>query len=270
VEGSFMLTTLALLATLPLSAGQPNGLTLSGAAVTHGLLGPVRADARFLPGDTVSVAFDIEGLTFGPDGKAAYTTVTELTDAAGKTLFRSPAREQEVVNALGGNRLPAGAHADLGLGQAPGEYTLKVTVTDKASGQSQSLAQKFTVLPAAFGLVGLSATADRAGEVPAGPAGAGQTLWLGAAVVGFRTGQDQQPKVELALRVLDEAGKPTLPAPFTGRFENGVPAGATALPVQFALSLTRPGKFTLELKATDLLSGGSATATYPLTVLPAR
>jgi hypothetical protein len=40
--------------------------------------------------------------------------------------------------------------------------------------------------------------------------------------------------------------------------------------VQFALSLSRPGKFTLELKATDQVSGQSATVTYPLTVLPAR
>jgi len=126
------------------------------------------------------------------------------------------------------------------------------------------------VAPKAFGLVGLAATADQDGAVPAGPAGAGQTLWLNAAVVQFRAGQDQQPKVELALRLLDDTGKPTLAAPITGRFEGGVPPGATALPVQFPLYLTRTGKFTVELKATDLVSGESATATYPLTVVPAR
>jgi hypothetical protein len=220
-----MLAALAVLTSLTLAPGQGDGLALAGARLTHGLLGPDRADARFLPGDAVFLTFDIDGLTFGPDGKAAYATATELTDATGKTLFRSPARDQEAVNPLGGSRLPACARADLSLEQAPGDYTLKVTVTDKASRKSQSLAQTFTVTPKAFGLVGLSATADQDGLIPAGLVGPGETVWFNAAVVQVRPGPDRQPKVALALRVLDESGKPTLAAPFTGQIEGGSPAG---------------------------------------------
>jgi hypothetical protein len=72
--------------------------------------------------------------------------------------------------------------------------------------------------------------------------------------------------VALALRVLDEQGQPTLPSPFTGTLGGDTPAGARALPLRFQLSLNRPGKFTVELTATDQSSGQSATQKLPLTV----
>jgi hypothetical protein len=265
-----MLAALAVLTSLTLAPGQGDGLALAGARLTHGLLGPDRADARFLPGDAVFLTFDIDGLTFGPDGKAAYATATELTDAAGQVIFHAPPRDQAVTLALGGHSLPAYARADLSLEQPPGDYALTVTVTDKASGKSQTLTRKFQVLPQAFGLVGLAATADRDGTLPACPPAVGATLWLAAGAVNFRRGGTGQPKLALRLRVLDEQGQPTLPTPFTGRMDRDVPASATALPVQFALALTRPGTFTVELTATDELAGQTATVRYPLVVRPAR
>jgi hypothetical protein len=265
-----MLTALVLLAAVPLAPSQGDGPALTGARLTYGLLGPTRPDNKLLPGDVLHLTFDIEGLTVSPDGKAAYAVATDLADATGKTLFRQPPRDEDVLLALGGNRLPAYARVDLSLEQSPGEYMLTVSVTDKANGKGQKLTKRFQVQPKAFGLVGLSATADRDGTVPMGPAGLGATLWLNAAAVNFGGGPGGQPKVAVSLRVLDESGKPTLPTPFTGRIDSGVPAGATALPVQFALSLTRPGKFTVELTATDETAGKSATVSFPLAVLAAR
>ena len=54
-------------------------------------------------------------------------------------LFRQPARDQETIAALGGGHLPAFAQVDVGLDQSPGDYKVKVTVTDRATDKSASL-----------------------------------------------------------------------------------------------------------------------------------
>ena len=40
--------------------------------------------------------------------------------------------------------------------------------------------------------------------------------------------------------------------------------------MQFLLDLNRPGKFTVELKATDKVSGDAATVSFPFTVLKTK
>jgi hypothetical protein len=265
-----MMTALALLATLQLAPGQTGDLTLSGTRLTHGILGPQRIDSKFLPGDRLVVSFTIDGITSDGQGKVHYSVSLEVADAGGKVIFRQPpGRELEAINALGGSRLPAYAQVDIGLHQPPGEYTLKVLVGDRTNRKSATLTQKFTVLPPAFGLVQLSASGDAENEVPTGPLGEGQTVWLNALVVGFgRNNATKQPNVALELRVMDEMGKPTMPKPFSGAVNKDVPANATSLPIQFLLPLNRSGKFAVELKATDQVTGKSATQTFPLTVHP--
>ena len=46
-----MLSTLALVTLMMVPLGQADGLTLSGVRLTHGVLGPARADNKLLPGD---------------------------------------------------------------------------------------------------------------------------------------------------------------------------------------------------------------------------
>jgi hypothetical protein len=262
-----MLMTLPLLATLSLAPGQAGGLTLTEPRLTHGQLGPARGGAKFLPGDTLFLAFDIEGISADADGKAAYSVATEVTDAGGKSVFRQPPQQSEAVLALGGSQLPAYARVAIGQQQAAGEYAVKVTITDLAGKKSQSLTQKFEVLPPDFGLVRLATSGDPQGEVPAGLPCPGESLWVSGAVVGFqRGGAAKQPNVTLELRVLDADGKPTLARPFGGTINKDVPANDTALPVQFHVGLNRPGKFTVEVKATDALAGKTVTQTFPLTV----
>jgi hypothetical protein len=266
-----MLMTLPLVAALCLAPSQAGGLTLADARVTHGLLGPTRKDTRFLPGDSLFLAFTIRGITADANGKVLYSIGTEVTDAAGKAVFRQPPQDREAINALGGDQLPAFAQVAVGQQQPAGEYTLKATVTDRANKQSQSLTQKFEVLRPDFGLVRLSGTSDAEGQVPAGILCAGGSLWVNGAVVGFqRGGAAQQPNVSLELRVLDENGKPTMAKPFAGTIDKDVPANDTALPIQFLVSLNRPGKFTLEVKATDKVASKTATQSFPITVYAAR
>src|SRR5687767_13084615 len=142
-----MLTNLGLVTALTLALGQAGPLTLTDVRLTHGVLGPTRTEAKLLPGDNLVVAFDLDGVTTDPEGKVQYTTAIEVTDAQGKTVFKGPAREQSVLNALGGNRVPAFARVDIGLQQPPGNYVLKVTATDRGRNQSKELTQEFSVLP---------------------------------------------------------------------------------------------------------------------------
>src|SRR5215471_15720012 len=121
-------SVLALALTLPV--GQPGKLALSNARLTYGIQGPTRADAKFLPGDSLILSFDIEGITVDDSGKVQYSTTTEVVDGKGGRVFQQPPRTLDAINALGGDRIPAYAQIDIGLDQPEGDYTLKVSVTD--------------------------------------------------------------------------------------------------------------------------------------------
>src|SRR5262249_37750888 len=193
----------------------------------------------------------------------------EVTDSAGKAVFQQPPRDQEVYLTLGGNTLPGSAAVFLGLEQAPGDYTMKVTVKDGLGGKSASLSQKFTVVPKALGFIGLSATCDPEGRYPAGMLIVGQALYLNAAVLGFERGGDKkQPNLVIEMTIKDEAGKPTLPKPFDDVVTKDVPDNAVVIPAQFLVTLNRPGKFSVELKATDKIANKTTTLTIPFTVAP--
>src|SRR5581483_2469740 len=161
-----MWTTLTLLAALALAAGEPGQLSLTNVRTTHGLLGPDRAGDQLLPGDSLFLAFDIDGIHADSDGRARYSIGLEVSDPQGKVLFAREPQEQQATLALGGSHLPASAHLNIGLDQPPGQYRLKVTVTDAASKSSQTLTRDVEVLPKAFGLVRLTTTADPEGQAP--------------------------------------------------------------------------------------------------------
>ena len=175
-----MLMTLPLLAALAVTPNQADALTLTDVRVTSGILGPTRQNTKYLPGDTLSLSFIINGITADPNGKVLYSIATEVTDAGGKAIFTQPAQDREAVNGLGGNQLPAFAQVAIGLQQPAGEHTLKVTVTDRANKKSQSLTQKFEVLPPGFGVV-RSDRLDRSRG-----AGPGRSALRGAIVVDQR------------------------------------------------------------------------------------
>ena len=258
---------LALLASLLAGHGEPGDLSLTDVRFTLGVFGPPRDGNKVLPGDRLVVSFDIAGITADESGKVLYSLATELSDAKGKVLFRQAPRNQETIAALGGGRLPAFAQVDVGLDQPPGNYTLKVTVTDRASDKSASLTRSFTVLPRSFGLVRLSANRDPDGHLPAFLPAVGQTVWLHLTVVGFERDKDGgQPNVVLEVRIRDEQGKATTTRPITGTVNKDVPDKDEALPMQFPVLLNRAGKFTLELKATDKISGKTIEVSSPFRV----
>ncbi len=265
-----MLTTLAMLTALSVSAGQETELKLSDARTTYGVLGPARTDLKLLPGDSLFVTFNIDGISADENGKVLYSIANEVTDSEGKAVFKQPARDLDTINALGGGHLPAYAQVDIGLDQPAGNYQLKVTVKDRSNGKTASLTQDFQVAPKGFGLLRLTTTSDPEARMPAGQMSAGQSLWINGIVVGFARNKEgeKQPNVMLEMRVLDENGKPTLAKPFSGVVNKDVPSKANSLPIQFHLGLNRPGKFTVELKATCAICGESTTQKFPVTVYP--
>ncbi len=257
-------TTLAVAATLGTA---PSDLTLGNVRLTHGVLGPVRSSNRLLPGDSLYVCFDIQGITIDDAGKVQYSTGIEVTDSRGKTIFKQDPRNLETIASLGGDLIPAFATVNVGRDQPPGKYTLKVSVADRAGGGKAGLTREFEVAPRDFGLVQLTTTSDAEGLLPVPAPGAGQGLWLHFGAVGFtRDKSTQQPKVNISLRVLDATGTSTLKQPSVGSINKDVPADAFLLPVRMTLLLNRPGQFTVEVTATDLVSGKQDTLTFPLAV----
>jgi hypothetical protein len=264
-----MWAAIAFVAGLTAGTNPSDQLTILNLRPTYGVRGITRPDSKFLPGDQLFLTFDVDGITADDSGRVRYSISFEAIDASGKVLFKQTPHDQEAVIALGGNRLPAFVHVEIGLDQPPGEYTVRATVTDRAAKQSQTLSHTFEVLPKDFGIVRLTTTADSEGRIASGTWGSGDVMWVNLGVVGFERSSGQ-PGLHLELHALDEDGRPALARPFVGDVSQPVAANLPAVPAQFVLSLNRPGKFNVEVTAADKASGKTAKAVFPLTVLPTK
>ena len=264
-----MWTTLTLMAALGPIPGQTGDLELTNVRPTYGVLGAPRLDNKILPGDIYYVAFDIDNVRVDDTGKVLYSMGMEVLDSRNKTQFKQDPRDLEGFNSLGGGHLPAFAKVEIGLDQPPGEYTLRVTVSDRTTKKTKTFQQKFEVLSRQFGLVRVGLTGDADGRVDAPNIGvAGQTLWLHSFGVGFeRGGPKKEPDVALEMQVLDESGKPAVPKPVSGDVKE-LPKDTTVFPIgPVPLALNRAGKFTIKLKAIDRVSKKSFELSFPITVV---
>jgi len=269
-----MWATLALTTALNLAPAQAGALDLKNVRVTYGVLGQERKEAKeVLPGDIFNVAFDIEGLRVGDDGKVLYRMGMELTKTGKKEPeFRQEPRDLEADNTLGGSRVPAFARTTVGLDTPPGEYTLKVTIIDRATKQTKELSRTFNVVSPRLGLVQLSLFSYNDGRgtaLPAPPLGVpGQTLLLHFAAVGFDLDKKkEQPNVLTEVTILDEAGKPVLSKPFSGTTTEVGAQFKKILPMDFPIQLNRSGKFKVQIKVTDKLTNKNAETALDLTVV---
>jgi hypothetical protein len=265
-----MLTSVALVAAMTFAPAQ-GGLTLSGARVTFGELGAVRTDTKFLPGDIFFVAFDIDGIKVDEMGRVKYSMGMEVVNKENAAIFKQQPMDREDFLPLGGTKLPARAFVTVGLDQAPGPYTCRVTVTDRSTKTSQTIEAKFEVLKKAFGLVQVYTSADGKGEVPAPTLGvAGQSVYVHFAAVGFaRDEKTKQPNVEVEMAVTLKDGTPALAKPTSIVIDKDVGAEDSGIPLRFLLPMNRAGEFNVELKATDKISKATSKVVLPIKVLPA-
>jgi hypothetical protein len=261
-----MWTTIALLTALSTVPAQAD-LSLTHVRSTHGLLGPERDNEAVSPGDNLFVCFDIEGVRVDDEGKVKYSMAIEVSDSTGKVLFKQEPKDMEAKTSLGGNTVPAFATLGVGRDQPAGDYQMKVTVKDLASGKEQSLTRNFKVLPKDFALVRTTTSVDVDGRYPAAVFISGQGVWVQCSAVGFeRDRTSKQPNVTFEMRVLDDSGRPTLAKAATETVNKDIPDKLTGVPMAFPLILNRPGKFTIELQAVDQVSGRKAKTSFAITV----
>jgi hypothetical protein len=266
-----MRTTMTLAIVLCLAAGRAGDLTLANVRTTYGVLGPTRPDNKILPGDALAISFDIDGVKPTAGNKALYKIGMEVTDSSGKLLFRQEPRDQEAPWPAASKILAACATLQVGTGQPPGEYTVKVTVADRNSGATGDFSRTYTLLPRGFGIVRVSTTGDAEGRSPLPVLQTGKSAWINFSTVGqARKEEHGQPDVAVAMQVRDQEGRPLLTNAPSGEVKKGVPDSAAALPFQFELELNRPGTFTVELTATDKIGGGNASVAFPVTVVKAK
>jgi hypothetical protein len=263
-----MLTTLVM--TLALQTAPAQGkLAVANDRLTFGYLGAERKSSDFLPGEVVFVAFDILNMTFDDKSKASYSISLEVLDKDGKTKFREVPRNLVARNFLGGNKLPGIANLQVPLEAKPGEYTLRVVVEDRSNKAKATMERKAKVVAGDFGLIHVHVSSDPDGMVPRSPVGiVGETLNINFAAVGFgRDPSTKQPNIEVGMRLLDSAGKPTTSTPLTGSADKNIPPELKIIPLQFAVTCDRTGSYTVELTATDKTSGKSAKVTFPIKVV---
>jgi hypothetical protein len=261
-----MWSTLALSLALQLAPAQNGALAVEGEHFRYGYFGAERKDNAFLPGDVVFLAFNVKNLTFDSSGKASFSIAMEILDGDGMSRFRQEPRNQQTLDYLGGKMLQSVADMPIPLTAKPGDYTIKLTVTDRATKSAATLTSKTKVLPADFGVIHVHTTPDREGKAAIAPvATLGESLYVNFAVVGFQRDAKKVPSVEVKLRVLDDKGN-QVSTPLTGKIDREIPDDLKIIPLQFGLTLNRVGRFTMELSATDTTANKTSQVTLPLKV----
>jgi hypothetical protein len=264
-----MWTTVALAAALSFTPGQADQLSFLNVRSVTGYFGPERQTDKLLPGDVFLLVFDIAGFKIDADGRILYRMAMQVTDSRGKIQFGREPEDREAFNSLGGNRVPASAVIEVRFDQPPGEYTLNLTVTDRTSKASQKLTRKFEVLPKAFGIVQLISAIDPQLTRAVPPTGVvGEFRFVNCAVVGFeRDTVKKQPNMVVEMRILDESGT-QVSKPSIQEINEDVPENAGLIRTQsFPVALNRPGRFTIELQATDRITKKTQKLSLPLTSL---
>jgi hypothetical protein len=273
IKPMFYSLALAALAAAPAQGGE---LKLANVRMTIGELGGPRPSAKLLPGDVLFIGYDINGLNIEPNGVAKYRMAMEVTDAAGKQIFKQDARDLEDFVPLRGNVIPARAFITVGLDQDPGTYTCRITVEDPKTKGKDSLTTKFEVGKRDFGIVAVYTTHDERGGISAPTTGVvGQTIFIQFSVASFqRDAKTKQPNVQFEFQILDEKGNPILGQPRTHTQDEKSPQQVDekegAFAMRFPLFMSRPGKFTVRITATDKVANKKAVYDLPVTILPAN
>jgi hypothetical protein len=249
--------------TMSLTPGLSYAIEITNIRPCYGPFGAKRVGDTWLPGDVVFMAYDIEGLT--PDTKTGlvkYTTTLEFVDPAGKILFSKPT-PNEFIPALGGNKVPGDLHVFLATKQAPGKYEIRLTVEDEIGKNAKRFIYKFDVAKETFGFAGVSAPS-------VGFPGQHYSTQFG--LVNLQLDKMGMPSAEVTVRVLDDKTRTLVGGAVKMVFPRDLPLDidlkeANFLPLKNPIYLNRPGRFIVEITATDKLAGSPPVVlSYPITV----
>jgi hypothetical protein len=251
------------LAVLCLGPAGGFALELKNVRPAYGPLGATRKDTKCVPGDSLFITYDIEGLKIGDKGRANYTTTLELVDSTGKTAFRKDT-PNDVAPQLGGTRMPGDLFVILPPTQTPGKHKVRLTVKDNLAKDTKSFEYAFDVVPPDFSFVGVTAPAV---GFP------GQSYVATFAIVNMKLDARNQPKVAIAMNVYDATNKSQVAPTITSILPKDLPdeldlKKENFVPMQFPIYLNRTGSFIIEVIAIDQNATKKAlTLRYPLTVL---
>jgi hypothetical protein len=230
---------------------------------TYGPYGAVRADKKIMGGDFIFLMFDIEGLKVDPkNGLARYEIAYKLVDNRGKEVVGvSKKTPQEINLPLGGDRVPGELALIIGPEQAPGNYKVNLTVTDRNAKESKNTEYAFEIVRPAFGFMNVLV---HAGGVP------GQLVKANFGISKMTLDKKQAPNVEVTMRILDDAGKDLGP-PIKKRYPRDLPDGINLqtnnfVQEYFSIYLNRPGRFTIALDANDKNGKHQVSVRIPLIV----
>src|SRR5262245_61360209 len=154
-----------------LRAGNEGSLEIKNARATYGYLGATRAPGSLHAGETVFFTFDAVNLKLDDNARASYSMTLEVLDSGNNTRFRIGPNNAIAQTFLGGNSLPCSAHIDIPYGTQPGEYTFRVTLTDRNTKKSAVFERKGKIIEPEFTLVNVGTYADREAKVPSSPIG---------------------------------------------------------------------------------------------------
>jgi hypothetical protein len=249
--------------------GQAGGPEIVNLRATYGHLGAPRPKgAGVLPGDIAHFSFEIKNLKPDTKGRVHYSIGIVITDEKGKVFYEQKPYNAFAQTYFGGDLLAAAAHIEVPLDTKASGMSWKATVTDRTANKSTTLTGKGNVLPADFGLVRVGTFADIDSRIPHAPVGVvGSELYLGFGVVGFGRGADKQPNIKVSLSIRDEKGQLTTAKPLTGQVNKDIAADVRFIPLNFAMTLDRAGRYMLELIAEDQVSGKTSTVNFPLRIL---
>jgi hypothetical protein len=272
-----MWATLALAAALQAVPAQPGAFALKNPRASHGILGQTRKDAKYLAGDFVVVNYELQNLKVPEDNIVQYSLAIEVTTKAGKSVYKLEPQEFKAELTLGGTSRPAVSFYELQMDTLPGEYVFTVTGIDLLGKQTNKLEFPFEVLSPRLGFIQTGVHIPVNQNLMPSPAmiPVGQTVMVGAAVVGFELGpktetdaKKKQPHIVMETRIIDEAtGKATLLKPKVGYVTTvNEEVFKKVLPFTTQLELNRPGKYRIEMKVTDKHADKMAEMSLEVTV----
>jgi hypothetical protein len=257
--------------------------TVKNARMTYGAVGAARygatrADDKYLPGEIMLLAFDIDGLKVNSKlGTASWEGEWEVLDANRKPLAKGAQKipAQDVLLQLGGTTVPADVFVEMPAKGTAGTYFLKLTVTDRLAKVSKPYEHEFKLAKADdFGIVGLTAPAFGI---------CGTQLPITFAVVNTplrdKDGDKKKgelkglPRVDLTMRVFEAGGKTEVGLPMRINWPQELPERTQKkgdriyIPAQFSVYLNRPGRFRAEVEVQDHIKGQKLKVDVPFTVL---
>jgi hypothetical protein len=241
-------------------------LKLDHVRLTYGQLGPARPEAKVLPGDELTLAFTISGLTKDEEGQISIALGGELVDDEGKPVIKAPTKALKNPLVFGGTDIPGRLTFILPDTIPAGKYVVRGVLKDVLAGTEARTERAVEVLPLRLGIVRMQLTSDEEGRSPTGGnLTVGETLNVPGRVVGFAR---QGKRINLAgnMQILDAAGKSTSPKPLSFLLDQEVPEDVAQATFKFLASASRPGRFTVRIEVHDKVAGKTAIQELPIVI----